>query len=473
MRTRTLPATRVPRPWLVVVLLVAAVGVSLMAGVQLRAFWLRLPGVYVHRTAPVAMRQVLEQAQRSMPAAAREGLAAARISELFTAAWRDADSLTTGRAEARQWVATLRQTQLGRVQLAAFALLEAEQAGTPAEDRWPVIEPLLKGLDQATLAHSLDAAMAHYAAALRAPPLAYDPATARAYADLLVRQPHGPLLQHLVAALDEVAAARADADDGSAEACHAVQRRLLREWVLEAGPAGLRLLAADLLAARLETTEAGLAERLRAWRRAYREVAEVRPVPLPLLSLRQEPDSDPAGHARLAGAVYWLAWLAGAACGVAAVTVIGMALGLTGVLRNPPRRTYALAAVLTVAVVAAAGWLLAALAPAWCHEDLRRLGDAQAGTARLPIVAIVAAAAALVAAGVGLAIRGDHTPRYARTALLGLMSWLLLAGVLLAGVGLAAGALKAYTAAEDGGTYAALAGAQAEQWLADLRAWHP
>jgi hypothetical protein len=473
MRSKTPPAGKFPRPWLPVVLLVAAAGLSLVAGLQVRAFWLRLPGVYVHRTAPAAMRQVLEQAQRSMPPAAREGLAAARISELFTKAWRDPVELTDSRSEARQWVGTLRQTQLGRVQLAAFALLEAERAGTPAEDRWPAIEPLLKGLDQATLAHSLDAAITHYTAALRAPPLAYDPATARAYADLLVRQPHGPLLQYLMAALDEVAAARVDADDGSVEACHAVQRRLLREWVLETGPAGLRLLAADRLAARLGPDEADLAELLQTWRRAYREVAEVRPVPLPLLSLRQEPDSDPAGHARLAGAVYWLAWLAGAACGVAAVTVIGMALGLTGVLRRSPGRRYIVAAPLTVVAVAVIGLLLAVLAPTWCHEDLRRLGDSQAGAARLPIFAIVTAVATVVAAGVGLAAGGDHTPRYARTALLGLMSWLLLAGVLLAGVGLAAGALKAYTATENGGTYAALAGSGAEQLLAELRTWHP
>ena len=472
-----------------VVMLAAAVVLSIVAGVQTYRLWRNLPGVRVGRlyrkggAEREGYLQEMRQANAKMSAEAREALGAAELSGAFTAALFDERVLAVNRDLVQSRLSTLVHTEIGRLQLAAMFMLEMERAGKPPEQWWPTLVPLLSGYSRACYAHYLQRLIDNRREVFRK--VGLPPGTARVEALRYVGHPHGPMLEFLVSRLRRVADARRDNDPESAAVCQQVSRRLLKEWVLESGPLGLRLLAADLLARELEIAatsapadQTALAKRLREWRAAYHAGADTRPVPAIPLSYREGPELFPADYDRLAGRVTRTLWAAGSTIAAAVLTVLALAVGVSTGAKWPAWGWLEpMGAVLAIAVIAALV-LVHALAPGTVADDLRRLGSGETGWPRTPFVAagLVLVVMALTwlwptRAESPLGARSMRTARVATTAWLALCVFLM---VFAARTGVA---LRDYeeltgdvTPAEE---YSIIAGTDDGEFLEALRAWTP
>ena len=193
---------------------------------------------------------------------------------------------------------------------------------------------------------------------------------------------------------------RRTADDDSAEMCRLITWRLLRQWTLDPGPAGLRLLAADLLAKDLtrsgtNTTTATpnqLARQLRAWRERYHDNADlsttIKHGNIPLLRPHLGPDPEPWKYRNLLGALSWLVWTASATCAAALATLVCLPWCLSATFSMPRRYM----ARIFLCLIAATGILLIQiiwnfLAPESLAVDLRRLGSDELGWPRQSLAA--------------------------------------------------------------------------------------
>lgn len=403
--------------------LVTAAILSVLAGFQVHSIWIRLPGVRLQRLDGETYQQALQVARGRMSVEAREGLIAANLSSLFTAVQREPDTLPANRNLIQQMVARLRHTQIGRVQMAAFIMLELEHTGTPLEQWWPTLQPLLRGLERAGFAHFLPELIEHRTGVFEA--LGFGPGSARLAAEQNIGHPHGPLLQFLTDRLDKIALTRRAVADGSAETCQLLTWRLLQQWTLDPGPAGLRLLAADLLAESLtrshtNTTPATsnqLAQELQEWRERYHSCADLSLVigrnTIPLLSPHLGPNPTPLKYRDLFEIASWLLWSVSATCAAALVTLVCLPWCSSATLIMPYRyMETTLRCLITVTGILSLYFIWSSLMPEHLATDLRRLSSEELGWPRQPLVA---AAAMLVMIALEAAGRMDPAaPRRAR-----------------------------------------------------------
>jgi hypothetical protein len=472
-------SSRVPA----LVILVGALLVSVPAGCSAVRFWRRLPIPCVSRLSGDDVQTAFDRVNRAMPADAREGLALRSASRTLAGAQRGLvapEELAPTMAVA---INTLRRSQVGRLQLAAARLWLLEQEGEPPGNWWAALRDYLEGLRHANLGHYQAPLMRHWAAAYQAAGLG--PGTAHGLAEDLVGHEHGPLLQFLVPRVRRLIAEREQAGDAAAATtCRAVLQSLLRQWVLEPGPAGLRLLAADLLADLLEA-EAGaddvdrrlaVAESLRRWRADYRDAA--RRLPVAVLDPHRQPARAPAEHERLVTRVGLVTWLGSATITAAAVALLCGGSWLAGRANQPRGARLALQALGAGALVVVGGLLWFHLWPESLREDLRADFSSWRYWWRHPFAAAGLTLALLLLAG---GLRWGSSPAggsrfVARSGAAAAGTWLLLAVILWGSAWAGELARRDYerarrAAGED--TVAAVLGPGAERALSELRRWNP
>ncbi len=464
------------------VVLLSALLVSVLAAWSAIEFCRRLPRVAtLPRFLPVEQRrEALRQSLRGAPLEVREAFTLQLASDALGGA-------RTGQVEPERLqsavadsVAALSRSRVGRLHQAAARMWLLEQAREPIESWWPALRVYFEGMQRANLAHYQQALTQHWARVYES--LGLGPGTAYGLAVGAVGQPHGPFLQFFVGHSRRVIDEREQAGDAAAAAiCRKVLYRLLKQWVLEEGPAGLRLLAADLLADSLETdsrmaaaTETqAVARDLRAWRAAYREAARRRPPAV--LEPYATPVLAPAAHERLLTWVALTTWLASAAL---AAGVFAVLLTPWWLRRRDRRRSgFMVRAIISVLLVTGAGLAWIHWWPDAVREDLRGDFSSLRYWWRHPFLAAGLTLALVLAAGLlQRPAAGGQSGFLARAGVIGAGTWLLLA-VLLWGSAIAGEfARRDYeraTRAVQANAIAAMAGPQADTLLDRLRQWEP
>ena len=309
-----------------------------------------------------------ERSLRVAPGAAREGRLFWAIGLDFRRALRDEAKLPNLESAAGRAASGIIDSQLIRLQQAGVRMRTLERAQRPREIWWPVLKPYLDGLDNARFSHFENELIAAWAAAYESAGLG--PGTAYDVARHHVGNPHGQFLQYFCKRMNEVADEREAAGDSAAAVqCRSIVRRLLRQWVLDAGPAPIRLLAADLLVDALEQESGELAADLQQWRAAYRESARSRPATL--LAIAREPAAQPETHEALVGWMALTSWTAAAVLtvGVAALLMAWRWLTVGGAVERV--RTAVLAGLIVAVVVVAVGVLWVRIQPETFRADFR------------------------------------------------------------------------------------------------------
>lgn len=461
-QTPLTPAIRSTPRWLVILLFLAAVGTLAAAAMETAFVAARLPqarlALAFHPSRVEKTTQAIGNALQSAPLEAREGLQSVQAAILFSQALHSGAAGNSALADAETRAASLRTTQLGRVQAAAVRLLYGERTGKTAEQRWQAIRPLLEGLEQARFTHHLGPLRTAVAGGYRA--IRVEPGSAWLFADQYIGHPHGPLLQYFFAAVEALAQDRRNAGDADAAALlERVRTRWLRQWLIEPGPLELRLLAADLLrgdsaAGAEEKTEAA------AWRDAIlRAIREQRQGELGLTGGAQFASAE---HERVVSRLLVVSWLLSGAVALLAITVC---VGWTWLLR--PRgelgfRWIAARAAAVAALLLICGVLCVLGATEWLRVDLRRDWSAPLYWWRHPFVAAGAAMVLLfVVAGIG---RGGAAVRLQRVGATALVGWLLVGGAAFGAVRVTEAARVSYEAALEkqlgGDSAAAIVGAE-------------
>lgn len=452
-----------------VLLLLAALALALTAGRQFWGLWQGLPGNSVARLDWNAVNR----ARAGLTGPAREGLLLVISSDQFTAALQGRRDLEETIDDVRDRLAATPHTYVGRLQLAALLMLRLERDARPVDTWWPTVQPFVAGASQAPLDHFLaellDAESAVYV------DLGLGTGTSRYLPLGLVGAAHGPFLQYLVENLRQVGAAHRAAGQGQvADECERVVGRLLREWVSQPGPAGLRLLAAELLASGLGDrgpTAAQLAEKLRAWRTAYDARAAALPTTAAVLRTSAEP--VPVDATWLTRLLAWTGWTAATLALVLPLALVTIVFCLSSSAAGAAGRPPAAGPLVAGATVLLVGGVLVFAVPGVVQDDLTRIYDGRPLAAWLPWVAAGTGFAATVLASMLTRIPARGRARLGRcaTALSLLWSVALWGGVVA--TELAARRYQDALAAPLEEHARSIADIDAEGLLADLRAWHP
>ncbi len=440
-------------------LLAVGLGFVLTAGAawSVVGLWHRLPASQYR-----SIRAAAVEAARTNPTGvAREGLVLLVNSNQFTAAWQGRRSIAETREEVRSRLVDLPHTQVGRLQLVALTLLEAERRGEPIERTWPAVRPLLSGVERAPLPHFFNEALAREQQAYQR--VGLSPAVAWGAAQASLGTPHGPFLQYFVQRMTLLSdALGATGDTAASQMCRRGVRRLLRQWVLDPGPPSLRLPAADLLATELgaftdlrgregeapaeprrgaertarqeprppylpdgspETREdqglerathtAGsvesvIAAKCRQWHREYHDRTLSAPTPPPLLRITDDPPPPPNwGH--LDWQLPVLGWTVAATVVFMLAALICSAVSRFMGLPAPHAARATVVGIVGALITVGIAWSVSAGLRGTVLEDLRRIGPPRIAVPRLPLVAagvaVAATAGAAVIAGRGLASR--------------------------------------------------------------------
>lgn len=241
-------------------------------------------------------------------------------------------------------------TQLPRLQQTSLLLLALERMNTPIEQQWTAIEPYVGGLGDVSFAHFHRDALDALSGAVVS--VGCTPGVAGDIVHMRYGTPHGPFLQYFTARMFSLAAAldQLEGHHAAASQCRAVGLRLLKQWIIEPGPAGLRLQAADLLirallsqqdvatptttktattadvstAATINATNpqtARIAAELGQWANAYRR--ELRKRPTAQFDLRRQPALAPREFTRSRNSLAMLAWTGGAAA-LSGLLILGL-----------------------------------------------------------------------------------------------------------------------------------------------------
>ncbi len=480
MKRQTSRDVSKPARVLTLLILLGALLASMPAGCSAVRLWRRLPTPRVSRIEADELQAAFDRANRAMPAEAREAFALRRASMTLTDAMTGLVTPEELLPTMSTAVNALSRSRVGRLQLAAARLWLLEQAGEPIASWWPALRVYLEGMRRANLEHCQAALTQHWAAAYQAAGL--DPGTAYGLAEDLAGHPHGPFLQFFVTRLRQVIVEREQAGDlAAATTCRNVIHRLLKQWVLEPGSAGLRLLAADLLADSLEANThddaaaPALAHNLRRWRAAYHQAARARP--MATLDPHRKPALAPATHERLVARVGLTTWL-GSATLAAAIFALLFNLPWPGdrpALMN--RARFALSVLGLAALITAGGMLWIKLWPESINHDLRSDFSSPRYWWRHPFAAAGLTLALLLAGGLLRRRAPSGESRYApRLGTLAAGTWLVLAALLWCSTWVGERARRDYEhalrAAYDD-PVAALLGPDAESALAELRRWDP
>ncbi len=384
MRRASAATRRAPHRRRPILVLAAAAAATLVAGASVRHLVVSLPPVRLARLSHESYERLAAGANGALSRTARQGLICTNLSHLFTAALREPKVIDQNRQTIHRMLAELRDTQFGRVQLAAFTLLELEQGGVPIEEWAAQVDPLLTGLERASFPHFLNEVIDNRATIYTAGGLAAG--SAGIIAEVAVDHPHGPLLQFAADRLRRVARQRSAQQP---DAYDVVLQRVLREWALEPGPLGLRLLAADLLERHASGT--AVAAELQTWRAAQRNaLADAAAARTPLdaaVELGNVPLVRAPETSRLRGQLWQSAWIAALTAFVGLVSLILLVVGRdVGPSEPGGRRRRWGAAGAALAACLAIGGLLAAWQPA--QTDLARSFHQDAGWTWLPAAAL-------------------------------------------------------------------------------------
>lgn len=405
------PAPR--RVALLVLPLLAALILSLLALLLTFRVVVRLPDVAVFRVsgspaADQATQTVLADVLRNAPQA-RDGLQLVNWSQRFTDASRSGDPAPL-EASIAEGIGRLGHSGFARLQLLAARLLQQERAGQPPQAWAATARPILDSIP-------LDGAPTYQASLQRAVAQAFAarglrPGVAALLAQSDIRHPHGPLLQFVAERVGRCADAL-PADDG--ETAAALRRglvRALRPLVLDEGPAGLRLLAADLLADLLpaapplspSVSNRDVVDALTRWTARYRAAAAARPPGA--IGGGSEAFAAPREHARFATWLGLLAWALGSTGALSIAALAALPFAGPRESRPVPLPTFCRSGAVAAALIAG-GWLCIAMAEPWVLSDLR-----QANAGGLPGLKTAGAAAGLALAALLISVAAAR-PRQA------------------------------------------------------------
>ncbi len=496
----TPPDSSAPRLLAPVAVVAAAAALSAFALISMMRLWERLPAGQGRAVEAFFASKSGLEARDAIVAKAGPRYAQASFLAQISQEFPQAAVAPAARQQARQTLAAnlpnVSDTALGRVQMVLLILLEAEATDLPPEAAWERIRTYLEGLGAATFAHFEDTRQATIAEIFRA--AGASPGAAAEYAAAEVPGAHGAFAQLLIPRLQRTAEQRAASGDaGGAALCRSVARRLLREWIVTAGPAATRLVAAHLLAPVLRAApdipeSAGMADDLDKWRQRYRDAA-VR-TPPSLFGAGSRPTPAAAEHELLYRWTVFAIALGGATVGAAAAA---LAAGWSVFTRSGlavSRGRWIGGGATLICVIATAFVLLTVVGGA-CREDVRRLFNERAGPPRIPIYMAagvvlallasallpaagarnVAATAAHSRAGSKRGSSGGWVRRVSSAGALSIVAWLVLAAASVAatfGAHAAAGRHDSAYAAAMQDEYAAFAGDQAAL-LQRVRAWQP
>ncbi len=441
--------------------------------------WRRLPRAQITRVTESQVTARLEMMRGKAPPIVRDAAVLASCARRFEESLVDPARAPIPTERELAELASVRSTFLPRIYRAAMLMLELERGGVAPDEWWSRLSPYITGIEGASLAHHSRAYIDYWEGLYAS--LGVSPATAReAGRYRFVGFPHNALLQYTAARLERVEdACRNSGDTGAARSCRRTRLRLLRQWVLEPAPPGLRLLAADLLADTLErdgavdaaSESARLAGDLRAWRAAYREAAQGRADDY--LGWEAQPVLCPDEYARV---LIWLklcTWLTGVSLGVGLLTLLVAWCWIVDRETRWPPVGKSVLAVVAVVLLVFLGW---STGDSHFQSDLRRVFEWGMPTTWYRTVLLGACVGAGWALIVGLAHRAP----------LGRRGWLARAGAattvlwLLIGMSWGGAARMADDARADWETarraamddeVAAVAGPEAERWLAALRIW--
>lgn len=437
----------------------------------------RLPALQMEALAARDLNGAIRNAYRAAPASAAAGIRVMESSEDVTAALFGRRSIDEAARRCAQRAQMTTNTQLPRLQQAALALLALDRLSAPPDQQWRAMEPYVGGLGEVSFAHYQRDALDVLAGAAVA--CGATPGVAADFAVMRFGTPHGPFLQYFAERLTALSAALSQAEGTAAAGarCRQIARRLLKQWVLEPAPAGLRLLAADLLIrdlqndAQVDVSTARIVTDLTQWAQACRN--EMRRRPTGQLDLRRQPVAAVQEYRVFRNYLAMTAW-----CGGAAAAAMLLLLGSCWTALGRDRPEPAVASRAMALGCAGGGFIvICALAILLRADDL--LADFSWAWPRLPMYA---AGMTLVMAGLAAFVLMDSrlgaTPRWRLAGVyIGVScAALLLAGALLCFALLAAGSQQAYDAATAlalRDEIAFLAGAGADSFLVSLRAWSP
>lgn len=396
----------------------------------------------------------------------------------------------TGNADSEQLTAKMNlgttprgTSQLWRLQLAAGRIWLLENKGAAQDQWWPAVRGYLEGLKHARFQHRQQKLADAWAAAYRN--AGVDEGTAAELGGDFVGNPHGPFLQYFVERMRRLIDERRTAGDiPAARLCERILLALLKDWILEDGPAGPRLLAVDLLEQFLlqhhllsnnidiQAYNAMLRD-LSAWRQKY--LGELKRRPIAILSPHPAPALVPGEHERLLRAAAMTSWLT-AACAAAAGLSL-MLLVVRVVRRKPPAplRSRLRVALVEVFLVCALGLGWICLLPESVRTDFRN------GLSGLPYAwrhSFVSVGSVLLLSMLGAVLRcqrgSGQESRLARWEIDACLAWGGLTLVLLLSLGTGELTRRQYerelrSACEN--PLIAVLGAESEQRLEKLRQW--
>ena len=410
---RTTAGQRSP-PWRRLVLLACALVLTLIAGGQLWAVAYDLPQVKLRRMD----WKGVQAARGTATGRARDGWALLFNSEAFVDALHDPKRVAECQKRVRLGAEMARHSSLSRVQLATLQMLVLERDGVPGAQWWPRLEPYLSGLESADLSHGLPEYIANESAIYVRYGL--DAVNADRFAQHRTVGVHGPFLQYFVRGTRHMA---------NAEGTR-VCRSVLRQFVLDPAPSGLRLLAAELLAEELEAAgqQPELAQKLREWRETYRRRATaMAPIP-PLLDLGDPPPPDDAGSRlahRLATSVWVVTGLI--AMGVAALLLAVPWLRAYSAFQS--RKKAWIGGGIATLLIVVFGWSTVSWLPSAVWADFRRFNIGETNDTGPPLLPFVAATTALLLTGFAASIdrrRASDGTWLPRTGDMAVRVWLLL-----------------------------------------------
>lgn len=492
MATRSSPRA-VPSRALRLMLLIAALAAALLALREVVRLSGRLPqirfGVLQTTDRLVTAR---DRVLSSGDPAARDAWNMLYSSRLVNDALLGRSDLTPAELERRlaDLAARLRGSALVRAHLALTREWSGEQSGLSARERAAAVASMLTGAQPAALAHKLDPAIAAFAAAYGEARLGA--ATARALAEQTVGHQHEMFAQLLSARLRSLAdACAADGGADAARSLRAALARTLRAFVLEPGPASLRLCSAALLADAIESDDAAqsapagaaqmnsaplsIAHDLRSWRQRYRD--RIRTLPVSVLAIRSEPVLCPGEYDRAVRAIVACTWFASALC----TSLLGCVLvgwcWLTGRGRLIRVARAALVGLLATAALCVGSAVFAALPLDWLAEELRRDFASPRYWWRHPFVAAAMTLLALAIAPLLRPREVQNRPSWLGAVGAGaILLTLMLSIVLVPASRFAGSAMDLYearTGAAEARMLDTVLGSEAERPLAALRAWTP